>query len=115
MENYIEKIGKFMDRLAEIAGMNEVEKKDFFDNYNEGLMTYLLADGQKFVSTATFDALKNTPVKENLDKYFQEMATSSEGSTIIEQRVLEMVEDIIDAVREKLTDDQKEELLGILI
>ena len=115
MENYLEKIGKFMDRLAELSAMNEAEKKEFFDNYNEGLMAYLLTDGQKLVSEPTFEALKNSPTKESLDKFFDEMTSTTEGKTAIETRVMEMVEDIIDAVSEKLTESQKEELLGILI
>lgn len=86
--------------------MNEEEKSTFSKNFISGLVTNIIVDGKNIVS---FE-----PNKENLKSYFEELNKNENGKEIVLSRIMELLEELILPIADKLSKDQKSELLSIL-
>lgn len=124
MNNYLDRINLFMNTVASFAKMTEEEKGEFTGEYLQGLLINLLVDGQSVVSSETLEKMKSVGESESpsqhdyetiLSQYIGEIKNSDGGEEIINRRLREMVDSIISAVKDVLTDSQKDELLGILV
>jgi hypothetical protein len=124
MENYLDKVNLFMDTVAGYAKMNDDEKLSFKGEYLQGLLINLLVDGQSMVSSETLDKMKTISESTGstqgeyeavLGQYIGEIRNSSDGEEIINRRLREMIDSIIASVKDVLTEEQKDNLLGILV
>ena len=124
MDSYLEKVGLFMDTLAGYAKMSDEEKIKFSGDYLQGLLINLLVDGQNIVSPETLDRMKSVGESENssqsdyeavLGQYINEIKNSVGGEEINNRRLREMIDSIIVSVKDVLTEEQKDVLLGILV
>lgn len=124
MDSFLDKVNLFMNTVAGYANMSVEEKDEFVSEYVQGLLINLLTDGQNLVSVDTLESVKTAVQTENLSqenlestlqKYLMELRAVENGEEIINRRLREMVENIIDSVKEVLTESQKDELLGILV
>lgn len=110
----LEKINKILNKLAEYASLTPDQKKEFFKNITEGLILNLISDGENLVSRENLENLKASPNEENLKKYFEEMSKNENSKEKVAQRLMELLEEILNPIIPKLSKDQKAEILTIL-
>jgi len=110
----IQNIYKIFEKLVDIGQLTNEEKDLFFENINQGLVLNFLTNGADIVSPEILEKLKISPDQTVIQAYLKEMSESEAGKKIIQDRVVELVNELLESVKDKLTPNQKEELLKIL-